>query len=83
MKVSVKTIAANVGNSNRQMGGSQQPFYGGIVPGMEKEGVRYITKVVVTLAPGTTKHGQEYILPNGLHVKVDRHGMLCTAAYAE
>jgi hypothetical protein len=83
MQVRAKSIAANVSSINRQMGGSQKPIYGGIVPGMEEEGAREIAQVVIELAPGTKIDGDEYILPNGLRTKVDRNGTFCQAEYAE
>ena len=83
MQITVKAIAANVSKMNRSMGGSQKPIYGGIVPGMEEEGAREIVQVVIELAPGTQKDGDEYILPNGLRTKIDRNGTLCPAEYAE
>lgn len=80
MQVRCKAIAANIAQVNSELGGSDKPLYGGFVPGTD---ARAVVQVVVSLAPGTTQEGEEYTLPNGQRLKVDRYGCLCDATYAE
>ncbi len=83
MQVIAKSIAANVARINRELGGSHEPVYGDIVPGMEEEEARSITEVVIVLAPGSRNLGEgEYLLPNGLRVKSDSNGTFCKAEFA-